>query len=228
LKDAFARIDAARGSRQYQKLSALFPLVVEFDAAGDSAHAIVWNSTRPSALPWWNSLGAIDAGQLSRFAAICELLPPLSLEQSSIHVVHHKVGMPIDLELHLGNLTEWKHKVQFASMTMQNPWSLVQAASDRGKDTVILHGHHHVKFVASVLEGARPVVDVISAPSSTLHCEGHMNGSDCVQVPGFDVITLGVGPQGTRVIAPPLWNQSSDQTSTSFASAAEKDRAHCG
>lgn len=208
LKDALARIDTDLGSRQYQKLAALFPLIVEFNAAGTGVLAIVWNSTRPSALPWWNSLGAIDAGQLARFAALCELIPSRLSGQSSIHVVHHKVGMPLDLELHLGNLKEWKHKVQFASMTMQNPWSLVQAASDRGHNTVILHGHHHVKFAASVVDGARPIVDVISAPSSTLHCEGHIKGAGCVQVPGFDVIALGAGHQGTRVIAPPRWHHA--------------------
>ncbi len=208
LDAAFKAIADNPGSRQFQELSNLFPLVVNFDAAGTPAIAIVWNSTRSSALPWWNSLGAIDAGQLERFEVIRELLTLSVNEQLLVHVVHHKVGMPVDIVLHMGQLTEWKHKIQFASMTMQNPWSIVEAVSSPAKDTVILHGHHHVTFCASVAEGEGPIVDVISAPSSTLPCEGHMRGAERVQVPGFDLITLGVNSQGTRVIAPPQWNHS--------------------
>jgi len=208
LADAYAEIGKTPGSLQFQKLNALFPLVVRVPTPHVVMHAIVWNTTRTSSMPALNSLGKIDPGQLERLSGILALLehesgaPPVL-----IHVLHHKVGMPAEMDFYPGELSDREHRIQFASMTMQNAAALLRKLGQLDADTVIFHGHHHVRFAARVANQARGAIDVISAPSSTLVCEGHVRHQIRVATPGFDIVSVGVGVNrsGTRLVRQPDW-----------------------
>ncbi|SMP59385.1 metallophosphoesterase family protein [Noviherbaspirillum suwonense] len=224
LQVALDDIKDERGSRQFEELNALFPLVVRVPSPHAVLYAIVWNTTRTSSLPTLNSLGKIDSGQMERLSGIAELLQKETAEPLAlIHVLHHKVGMPVELEYHFGTLTKWEHRVQFASMTMQNASSLLRTIESLGADTVILHGHHHTRFAAHVMTRSEPMIDVISAPSSTLHCEGHVQGESCVQTPGFDVVSVGVKHRNARVVCNPQWNASVSAPSHTVLTNLQRD-----
>lgn len=208
LKDALSEIEERAGLKHFQELNALFPLVVTVPGRPTGVYAVVWNTTRTSALAIFNSLGKVDAGQLGRLSGITERLKDESATPALIHVLHHKLAMPVEIDYHQGNLSSIEHLIQFASMTMQNASALLRKIESAGTDTVVLHGHHHVRFAAQVVTNHSPAISIVSAQSSTLACEGHVQGQRCMLAPGFDLVTLDIEKGNVTLAGSPSWQTS--------------------
>lgn len=204
LKRALGGIEEERGSGQFDELSSLFPMAVKVPHPSENVFAIVWNTTRASALPALNSMGKLDANQLARWKKIEKLLRQEDRNVNVFHVVHHKIGMPDELIEHPTDLSPIKRSLQLASMVMENASSLIEVISSANKHTVVFHGHHHTRFISEV-DNDGPRITVISAPSSTLGCEGHIDQFHCKQAPGFDITTVCIENGSVWVGSAPAW-----------------------
>lgn len=167
------------GKDRLQASFDLFPLVVTVPGQGESKNFIVWNTVRTSTLALNNSYGTISQRQLDNFEKISDYLSRDTKTKSSIHVMHHKLGLPLR-KLKSKNNTEirciagrasrsMKQIVQLAGMTMLNAQKVVPTIM-KGDCTVVLHGHHHASFYGQLAQNEK-IMHVISAPSTTLGTE---------------------------------------------------------
>lgn len=138
------------GKARLQAAFDLFPLVVTVAGQGASHDFVVWNTVRTSTLALNNSYGNIGRKQLENFKKLSAYLYQGGENKSSIHVMHHKLGLPLK-KLKSKNSSESrcivesflkgiKHVAQLAGMTMDNAQKVVPEIM-KGDCTVVLHGH---------------------------------------------------------------------------------------
>lgn len=194
-------LEKARGRSYFQKLCGIFPLIFEInqlDSNGLKIMVVGWNSVKTSNLALFNTQGAVSANQIKSFKLITAALDSRygCGAYNIIHAIHHKITMPKDIK-YFTDLPPKKHRIQVASMVLENAAELVSTLTPKNKFTVLLHGHHHVRFHGSIgHDGCK--IDLVSAPSSTLPCEGAVP-NDKVKTPGFEIIDILLSKEGARI-----------------------------
>jgi hypothetical protein len=164
---------------------------------GDTIHVLTWNTVKATSVALFNAVGNIDAGQLNRADKLVSALRETSPKAALIHAAHHQTALPTELYKSQGSLIHRiRHLWQSAGMTIENASELVSWMTRQKRETVIFHGHHHKHFCAT-LESAP--IDVVSASSSTLGCEGAWPDGIVVSGAGWSHATLRVRHGSVRV-----------------------------
>lgn len=199
------------GADQWNAAAALFPMVVNSHDAGDGLTFIVWNTVRTSSLALNNSYGKIGDKQLDNFEQISAYLLNNGNDRPCIHVMHHKIGLPDKLRKKKADaaatpacavtklLGYAKQLIQLAGMTMLDAQKVAPRIMKHDY-TVVLHGHHHASFTGQFTADSK-VLQIVSAPSTTLGTEYHVKGASTAL--GFDVLQLAPLASGWRLVEQP-------------------------
>ncbi|WP_177196615.1 metallophosphoesterase [Duganella sp. CF517] len=209
LADAWETIsaDTSNERKALQAANDLFPFVVTVEK-NQALTFIVWNTVRSSSLAFNNSFGNIGKKQLNNFQAINEHFKQTGM--SLLHVMHHKIGLPKARFKRQKTVTGTRtyrlrmylrDSLQLAGMTMANARTVLPAIL-QNQSTVVLHGHHHATFTGEYALGGK-VMQVVSAPSSTLGTEYHV-GTDGRPRKGFDILELGRNDMGWALMRQPI------------------------
>lgn len=144
-------------------LEQIFPMVVTVQ---DGMSVFVWNTVKRNRWPVFNSVGAVQAGQVERASLLSRAL---SASEAILHVAHHQVSVPSRRERRAVRsdlpLSRW---ITSKFMSIEDSSLLLKWFRSRRQKAVLLHGHHHKFFLRQTVD--RSLI-VVSAPSATVGCE---------------------------------------------------------
>lgn len=188
----------------------IFPLAVQVVSLNKlPIWFVVWNSVRISSSALWNSLGDISSEQLNNFYNLRQNLEG----QLVAHVMHHKLAFPLSqLKGHAidwsspckvirGMLDALLRRLQLGGMVIRNPRAVCDAILAKDSESVVFHGHHHMRFFGRLKGNASgQILHVFSCPSTTLGCE-----TNDQLAAGFDAIDLSVSNGSFAPVSSPRW-----------------------
>jgi calcineurin-like phosphoesterase family protein len=180
-------------------LNKLYPILVELPTRSQqvSTYCLTWNTVKPSSAAVFNAVGSIDTGQLARAEELLSSLTAMNPSAVLVHAAHHQTALPRELYRSQGSmLHRMRHLWQSAGMTIENASELVSWMERQKRETVIFHGHHHKYFCAALKTAP---IDVVSASSSTLGCEGVWPEGTLVNGAGWSRVTLRIRNGSARV-----------------------------
>jgi hypothetical protein len=168
----------------HRLMDGIFPCVVT--VPGTPLRIVVLDSNVASDNTVSNAMGMIGMPGLLKLGMILKLLDDKG--EPCLIALHHHVALPRRAAERLAD------RVQARFMACADAAKLVSVL-EGGRERVVLHGHRHVKYEASLGEH----IHILSAPSTTLGNEWAPRSAPGSTSAGFTIVEVGWSGTGVAV-----------------------------